>query len=279
MYNTLSLNPLQTGAVKKTSLNFLLLYFSRSLHSFTSQTVHISKEPSANNYVVSNLSLIPMKPASIQPIVATKKNNWPQAWLMPEDVTDLKAMNRMCPNVAIPVKALCDLGISYCKVGIDAFSSPVQSVSWNQGEHPMVRSCRDHSDYSYANIITLHSDHFPEDRQDYNQAIAYLLVGSGFLDVCASSDDHERWVRIHVKKGDLITLPEELYHRFVADQDICEHKVDHDQAVEVRYFAGQPCWTPLVRIFIEKNEKDPASRRSSNNEGRCTQSNSTAQLA
>jgi 1,2-dihydroxy-3-keto-5-methylthiopentene dioxygenase len=61
-------------------------------------------------------------------------------------------------------------------------------------------------------------------------------------------DLHERWVRIHVKKGDLITLPEGIYHRFTCD----ENRIIH----VMRLFVGEPIWTPFNRP-----QEDHVSRR------------------
>jgi 1,2-dihydroxy-3-keto-5-methylthiopentene dioxygenase len=49
----------------------------------------------------------------------------------------------------------------------------------------------------------------------------------------------DKWVRVHVKKGDLLTLPEGIYHRFTCDEDRLIHAM--------RLFVGQPVWTPFFR--------------------------------
>ena len=69
--------------------------------------------------------------------------------------------------------------------------------------------------YSYADIITIHPDHLPEFEKKIAmffeehihdaEEIRYILGGSGFFDVRNLQD---QWVRIHVKQGDLMTLPE-----------------------------------------------------------------------
>lgn len=195
--------------------------------------------------------------SAVHPIVTNKNeslSDWPEAWHMPHDANNLKAVNRMVPNVPASATELQSLGISHWKVGTDAFTSPVQNVPWtydeiNGGGPP--KSCRD---YSYANIITLNSEAFEEfdceceDECEHGNEICYVLVGSGYLDVRCKDDN---WTRLHVKRGDLVTLPEEIYHRFTADEE--------DKIEDVRYFAGQPFWTPLIRVVLEKTR----DRRSS----------------
>jgi 1,2-dihydroxy-3-keto-5-methylthiopentene dioxygenase len=66
------------------------------------------------------------------------------------------------------------------------------------------------------------------------EEIRYILDGSGFFDV---RDAEDKWVRIHIKKGDLMTLPEGIYHRFTCDET--------DYIKAMRLFIGQPVWTPV----------------------------------
>jgi 1,2-dihydroxy-3-keto-5-methylthiopentene dioxygenase len=63
----------------------------------------------------------------------------------------------------------------------------------------------------------------------------YILDGSGFFDI---RDKQDKWIRIWTKKGDLITLPEGIYHRFSCDET--------DYIKAMRLFIGQ------VRAFFDR---------------------------
>lgn len=176
-------------------------------------------------------------------------SEWPEAWYMIEgDVEDQKAENRQEPNKPCPVEACKKLGIQYWKMDAENFTYPVKSVPWDPKDatDPRLQAIRDHRGYSYADIITVHPDHLPgfeekvksffEEHIHDAEEIRYILDGSGFFDV---RDTDDKWVRIHVKKGDLMTLPEGIYHRFTCD------KTDYIHAM--RLFIGQPIWTPFNR--------------------------------
>merc|ERR1711865_987528 len=72
------------------------------------------------------------------------------------------------------------------------------------------------------------------------EEIRYILGGSAFFDV---RDPLDKWIRVHVKKGDLMTLPEGIYHRFTCDEG--------DSIHAMRMFIGVPCWTPINRFTTD----------------------------
>lgn len=149
--------------------------------------------------------------------------DWPEAWLMPDTVEDQCKPNKLEPNVPVTAAQMKELGICYWKLNdVDKYNYPVKSVPWDPKDvaDPKLAKLRDARGYSYADIITVHPDHLPEFEKKIAaffeehihdaEEIRYILGGSGYFDV---RDKQDRWVRVHVKKGDLMTLPEGIYHR------------------------------------------------------------------
>ena len=158
---------------------------------------------------------------------------------------------------------------SYWKLDASAYTYPKISVPWDPADafDPNLQRIRDERGYSYADIITVHPDTLPEydtkvkaffeEHIHDAEEIRYILGGSGYFDVRNKDDE---WVRIHIKAGDLMTLPEGIYHRFTVDEA--------DSIHAMRLFIGQPVWTPFNRpcddhesrkkyvdVFLEAEEK------------------------
>ena len=173
---------------------------------------------------------------------------WPEAWIMPDEVEDQKALNKLEPNEEVTPAMMKELGIAFWKMDADSFTYPTKSVPWDPKDavDPKLSQIRDERGYSYADIITVHPDHLPgyeekvkaffEEHIHDAEEIRYIVGGSGFFDV---RDKKDRWVRVHIKKGDLMTLPEGIYHRFTTDEK--------DMIHAMRLFIGQPVWTPFNR--------------------------------
>mmetsp|Transcript_268 Transcript_268/g.362 ORF Transcript_268/g.362 Transcript_268/m.362 type:complete len:222 (+) Transcript_268:247-912(+) len=188
------------------------------------------------------------KPKLMNQYPEAPDEDWPEAWLMVDKVEDQCLVNRLEPNMPATVADLKKIGIQYWKMDAKSFEYPVKAVPWDpkNATDPKLKALRDDRGYNYADIITIHPDHLPEfdkkiamffeEHIHDAEEIRYILGGSGFFDV---RDLEDRWVRIHVKAGDLMTLPEGIYHRFTCDEDRVIHAM--------RLFVGQPIWTPFNR--------------------------------
>lgn len=191
------------------------------------------------------------------------EEGWPEAWYMCDDseIECQKKENRQTPNKPVDVKAMMALGLSYWKMDAETYKYPVKSIPWDPkgAADPRLAALRDERGYSYADVLTIHPDYLPgydthvknfftEHIHDAEE-IRYIIAGSGFFDV---RDTQDKWVRIHVKKGDLMTLPEGIYHRFTNDEK--------DYIHAMRMFIGVPCWTPINR-FGEDADNHPSRKK------------------
>jgi len=178
-------------------------------------------------------------------------SEWPEAWYMLNDgeYEDQKAENRMKDgNKPCSVEELKKLGIAYWKMDAENYTYPAKAIPWDPKDatDPKLKAIRDGRGYSYADIISVRPDLLPgydvkikaffEEHIHDAEEIRYILDGSGYFDI---RDTSNQWIRIHIKKGDLMTLPEGCYHRFTCDT------TDFIQAM--RLFIGEPVWTPFNR--------------------------------
>lgn len=113
-------------------------------------------------------------------------------------------------------------------------------------DDPKLAAIRKVRGYNYDDMVTVspgtmagYEDKlkaFYEEHIHTDEEIRYVLDGSGYFDV---RDFNDRWIRIWCRKGDMIVLPEGIYHRFTLDEN--------NFVKALRLFCGVPVWTPLNR--------------------------------
>ncbi|GMH36838.1 hypothetical protein BSKO_04711 [Bryopsis sp. KO-2023] len=158
-----------------------------------------------------------------------------EAWYMDDSETDQRLPHKQDPNQACPISRLRELGVLSWKLDADAYETDDK-----------LQAIRDVRAYSYQDVITVSPDKLPqyeeklkmfyEEHIHHDEEIRYFLEGSGYFDV---RDFDDKWIRIPLGKGDMIVLPEGIYHRFTLDST--------NYAKVMRLFVGEPVWTPYNR--------------------------------
>ncbi|KAJ7988919.1 hypothetical protein DPEC_G00314180 [Dallia pectoralis] len=133
-----------------------------------------------------------------------------EAWYMDESEDDQRKPHKRDPNEHVSLEKLEKHGVFYSKLDADIYEND-----------PVLEKIRKDKGYSYSDIITIHMDKLPnyeeklkmffEEHLHLDDEIRYILDGHAYFDV---RDREDRWIRISMTKGDLITLPAGIYHRF-----------------------------------------------------------------
>ncbi|KAM7174123.1 acireductone dioxygenase [Macrochelys suwanniensis] len=158
-----------------------------------------------------------------------------EAWYMDESGEDQRAPHRQEPHQPVSLGQLRRLGVFHWKLDADNYETD-----------PDLARIRKEKNYSWMDIITIHKDKLPnyqdkikifyEEHLHLDDEIRYILEGSGYFDV---RDKDDRWIRIFMEKGDMITLPAGIYHRFTLDEN--------NYVKAMRLFVGEPVWTAYNR--------------------------------
>ncbi|KAI5618830.1 1,2-dihydroxy-3-keto-5-methylthiopentene dioxygenase, partial [Silurus asotus] len=139
-----------------------------------------------------------------------------EAWYMDESTEDQRLPHKLQPNQAVSVQELQEIGVCYWKLNADIYEND-----------PALQKIRGEKGYSYMDIIDVHPDKLPnyeeklkmfyEEHLHLDDEIRYILDGRAYFDV---RDKNDRWIRIAMTKGDMITLPAGIYHRFTMDETL-----------------------------------------------------------
>lgn len=158
-----------------------------------------------------------------------------EAWYLDKNEDDQRKPHRQNPNQPVSLEQLEALGVFYWKLNADVYETD-----------PELEKIREEHGYSYMDIITIHKDTLPnyeeklkvffDEHLHLDDEIRYILDGTAYFDV---RDKEDRWIRIAMNKGDMITLPAGIYHRFTVDE------TNYTKAM--RLFVGEPVWKAYNR--------------------------------
>lgn len=162
-----------------------------------------------------------------------------EAWYMDKDETvDQRQPHRQEPNKPVSLDKLVQLGVLHWS----GITSP---------DDEKLLAIRKERGYSYTDMVYVTPEKLPDyenkiksfyrEHIHYDEEIRYCVDGSGYFDV---RDENDEWIRIAVQPGDMIILPEGIYHRFTND--------DKDYMQALRLFVGEPVWTPYNRDEIDE---------------------------
>lgn len=154
------------------------------------------------------------------------------------------------PTEDVPIESLKKLGVDYWYFDPSTYErNPAYEELKKERGYTYQDQCevspKTMPDYE-AKIKCFYEEHMHTDEE-----IRFVLEGSGYFDV---RDSEDRWIRIEVKKGDMIVLPAGIYHRFTLDTQ--------NYIKALRLFVGEPVWTAHPRIVgdMDKTNKTVASK-------------------
>lgn len=161
------------------------------------------------------------------------------AWYMDNSDEDQRLPHHREPKEFVSLERLSELGVVSWRLNADVYE-----------DDENLQKIREARGYSYVDIIEVCPERLPnyetkiksffEEHLHTDEEIRYCLDGSGYFDL---RDDHDRWIRVAVKKGGLIVLPAGIYHRFTLDTN--------NYIKAMRLFVGEPVWTPYNRPHDE----------------------------
>jgi 1,2-dihydroxy-3-keto-5-methylthiopentene dioxygenase len=154
------------------------------------------------------------------------------AWYMDDSDEDQRATHQIDSNHFLSVSDLDKYGV----VSWSGISGPGNyyillqiKTNYNRfhnltSDDPRLDEIKKERGYTYTDIVTISPDKLPDydtkiknfyrEHIHYDEEIRFILEGNGYFDI---RDEQDRWIRISLEKGDMIVLPEGIFHRFTCD--------------------------------------------------------------
>ena len=174
----------------------------------------------------------------LKPDLSIQNNMTISAWFMDNEEGDQRLPHRLPGDSSVSMDHLAKLGVLHWS-GISC------------AEDPRLAEIMKERGYTYTDVCNIAPGSLPDfenkiksffrEHIHYDEEIRLCLEGSGYFDVRGLNDE---WIRISLEAGDMIILPEGIYHRFTCDEK------DHIKAM--RLFVGEPVWTPYNRDEIDE---------------------------
>ncbi|KAK3785647.1 hypothetical protein RRG08_023902 [Elysia crispata] len=136
------------------------------------------------------------------------------AWLLKDPVENLNL-----PNTTEPTKYVCPSDLQNC-LGVEIKKFNVQNMECNP-EYVCMKRTKDYKEEETSMVkgsaeeSDKKIDEESREHLDVDDEVWMVLEGSGYLDI---RDRCDKWIRIEIKPGDMITIPGGMYHRLVLDE-------------------------------------------------------------
>jgi 1,2-dihydroxy-3-keto-5-methylthiopentene dioxygenase len=165
-----------------------------------------------------------------------------RAWFMDDEEGDQRLPHKRAENPDVDLELLDKLGV----LRWSGITGP---------EDPRLDQIKAERGYTYTDVVNITPTTLPDfenkiksfykEHIHYDEEIRYCMDGAGYFDVRGFNDE---WIRVSLEAGDMIILPEGIYHRFTCDSG--------DYIKAMRLFVGEPVWTPYNREEIDQqNDK------------------------
>jgi len=166
---------------------------------------------------------------------------------MDSNEEDQRLPHELSPPEDVTLEAL------YNKSGVMYFKIAEEDWTSEEGTGKL-KELRESRGYSYKDVCEISKEKmgneyegkikmFFKEHLHTDEEIRLILDGAGYFDIRDSGD---RWIRIHVTKGDMLVVPAGIYHRFTLDTG--------NYVKAMRLFVGEPVWTPINRPGADDHE-------------------------
>ncbi|KAG5349022.1 1,2-dihydroxy-3-keto-5-methylthiopentene dioxygenase 1 [Termitomyces sp. Mn162] len=139
------------------------------------------------------------------------------------------------PSRPVSVEKLKTLGIKFWTIPVEGYETEIDRLAAQEGykNRDMINVSKE----GLGDLYETKMKGFFEEHMHEDEEIRYVLAGRGFFDVRETPSDS--WIRIAVQPGDLLVIPEGIYHRFTLDMT--------NNIKALRLFKDEPKWIPYNR--------------------------------